>query len=238
MREILIMTSTFVVEETPFIALRDPSIRLYNYLCSAVSWVKQGPFEEIVLADNNGCGGLDLAPLVKFARTHCKALEIVSFQGNREAQSFGKGYGEGLTIDRVLETSVLARRAEAFWKTTGRLFVENARVIRDAHRDDPNVIDPLKDIGGALDTRYFKTGVAFHMAHLAGKYREVNDHVGRWIEFVYHTALAGMIPSEVKTFSVKPVYVGWSGTNNVLYDRDYGPDVTEDAKALYRSIVV
>lgn len=235
--EVLIMTSTFVVEDTPFIAMRDPSVRLYNYLCSAVSWITRSPFDRIVLADNNLCGGLDMGPLVRYASGHSKRLEVVWFYGNTEAQKLGKGYGEGKTIEHVLRTSLLARNAVILWKTTGRLYVDNIAAVREAHLADANVIDPLMPNMAACDTRFFKMGMDFFRNHLLDRYKSVDDIRNRWIEHVYHEAIGGMVPGQVKHFSVKPVYVGWSGTNNVLYDKDYAGQIAEEAKRLFRELV-
>ncbi len=227
----LLMTATFEPGSTPYLQLRDAAVRINHYLSSLLLWVERGPFEEIVFCENSGRGA-PLTALTDWAAANRKALEVLTFQGNDEAQRKGKGYGEGRIIAHAIRHSRSIQRAGGFYKVSGRLYVENVAEIVTAHAADANVFN----LG---DTKFFKTGVDLFTRRLEPRLAEIDDRVHRpWdgysrsIEAVFIEELGGGGPSEILPFSVRPVIVGQSATNLALYDKDYPSDIEPRVAAL------
>jgi len=226
----LLMTATFEPGNPPYLALRDAAVRINHYLSGLLLWVERGPFEEIVFCENSGSGA-PLAVLTDWAASHRKALEVLTFHGNEEAQQRGKGYGEGQIIAHAIRTSRSIQKAGAFYKVSGRLYVENVAEIVTAHAADANVFN----LG---DTKFYKTGVDLFTRRLEPRLAEIDDRIwrpaegySRSIEAVFIEEL-GQPPSEIRPFSVRPVIVGQSATTLALYDKDYPPDIEPRVAAL------
>jgi hypothetical protein len=231
----LLMTATFEPGGTPYLVLRDAAVRINQYLSSLLLWVERGPFEEIVFCENSG-NGAPLAALTRWVAAHRKALEVLTFQGNDEAQRKGKGFGEGRIIAHAVRHSRSIQRAGGFYKVTGRLYVENSAEIVAMHATDANVFNPG-------DTRFFKAGVDLFARRLEPRLTEIDDLAWRaWeghiasIEAVFLDELKACPPSEIQPFSVRPVVVGQSATDLALYDREYPSDI-EPRVATLRSLI-
>jgi len=197
-----------------------------HYLCSLYLWITRNPLDVIVYCDNSRIS-MDYDPLVRFAEQHNKTLEILSFDGNREAQIYGKGYGEGRILEHVLNHSKWIQGRTIIYKITGRLFVENFQEIRAVHAQDENVY-------AERDTRFFKTEASFFKDVLVDKYKEVNDPQVMYLEHVYDKYLAPVMNSKVKRFSIEPKIVGRSATiHNLVYHRDYDDATITSARALF-----
>ncbi|WP_404790299.1 hypothetical protein [Altericista sp. CCNU0014] len=136
--EILVMTGTIRVGNTYSVAIKDPDERLFQYLCSLVSWIKFTSIEKIVFCENNNTS-YDFKKLIRFAESEGKNLEILIFNGNDGARKYGKGFGEGTIMEYIVKNSRYFSQSKSFYKITGRLFVENFEEIRNKHAQFDNV---------------------------------------------------------------------------------------------------
>ncbi len=140
------MTGTIRVGDTPSVAIKDPNERLFQYLCSLVSWIKLTSIEKIVFCENNNTP-YDFKKLIRFAESEGKKLEILIFDGNDGSRKYGKGFGEGKIMEYIVKNSKYFSQSKNFYKITGRLFVENFEEIRNKHTQFDNV---FKDPGFSL----------------------------------------------------------------------------------------
>jgi hypothetical protein len=219
---ILLATATVDPGETPVVTLRDPKIRLAHYAAATLLWARRGPFDAIVLCENSGKGQA-LAGLSGPVEAAGKQFEFLGFDGNSGSWENGKGYGEGVILAHAFSHSALLKNATSIWKTTGRLFVENAVELLSFHEKDENVLDPG-------DTRFFKVGAKFFRDHLLAVYRKVNDHKGVSIEVAYERTLEPFRKAgQMIGFRRPKIYVGQdAGSGN--WHLPFPPEVLREAE--------
>lgn len=216
--ETLLLTATVDPGPTPVLRLRDPRERLVHYVASLLAWSKDGPFDQIVICENSGNGRLFEGLRGSISRK----LEIITFPGNEESWTFGKGRGEGRILEKAFTESEAIRESDYVWKATGRIFVQNAARLMALHRWDPNVIDHG-------DTRYFKVSVPFFKERMIHLYRDVNDHKGVSIEVAYRRALEK--ESSVVPFLEPKDYIGQdAGSGN--WHRPFPEDLFSRARRI------
>jgi hypothetical protein len=136
--EALLMTATINVANTLFAAINSPEERLFQYLCSLISWIKLTRIDTIIFCENSNTS-YDFGKIIEFANNEGKTLEVLVFNGNQGAQRSGKGYGEGRIIEYALKKSKNLKDDVNFYKITGRLFVNNFEEIQQKHANTPNV---------------------------------------------------------------------------------------------------
>lgn len=151
--EVLLVTAAINVESTPYISIRDKKERLLQYLTSLVAWIKLTNINTIVFCENTATD-YDFQEIVEFAKSEGKTLEILIFNGNKKAQKYGKGYGEGEIIEYAIQHSYYLRNKVSFYKITGRLFIPEFDRIYGLHSNLANVFktpaftpDPWSGIG-------------------------------------------------------------------------------------------
>ena len=120
----LLLTASISPGMVPFVALTDPRERALQYFCAVLSWLRQSPIRDVVLAENTG-SEVSFDVLQDVASALGKRLEVLCFDGNDGARRFGKGHGEGGILEHALARSALLSGRPAFCKCTGRLFLAN-----------------------------------------------------------------------------------------------------------------
>lgn len=125
----LIVTETISLGYTPYVAIRNPKERLFQYLYSLGSWIKLTNIEKIVFCEKSNTI-YDFKRLIDFTKAEGKDLEVLVFNGNDIAQRLGKGIGEGTIMEYVMENSQYLVQDESFYKITGRKFIENFESIQ------------------------------------------------------------------------------------------------------------
>lgn len=216
----LIVTGTIDPGGVP-IALRNPSERLLQYTSSLILWATKGPFESIVFCENSN-QGKKLEAIRDIPSLKEKKFDLISFDGNRESLVVGKGYGEGVILERAY-SSPLVQAAEHVWKATGRLFIENAYDLEKIHRDTPNVINPL-------DTRFFKFSKTFFTENLLHAYRKVDERVGSIIEIVYTDAVSPFVEKGVVSRFREPFLIMGQTGGTGRWNRPFPEEVTAQAR--------
>lgn len=213
------MTST--VNPAPHLVnLKDPRERLLQYLSSILTWIKKGPFDEIVFCDNSNTP----FPIGRL-ESGGRRLEVLSFHGNNPSWVLGKGYGEQLILRHALEHSDLVRKASAVWKVTGRLYVTNCNALKEIHSGNGQVFH-------GNDTRYFKTSPEFLRTVLLPAYQSIDERgpVGRCIEIVHEDVLKKHFENGTATLmKEKPDLIGQAGGTGEIYGR-FDEDIIGEAR--------
>ncbi len=140
------MTATIDAGTTRFVEIKSQQERLFEYLCSLIAWIKLTNIKTIIFCENSNTS-YDFGLITEFAKNEGKVLEVLVFDGNQEAHQYGKGYGEGKIIEYAINHSKNLNNDVDFYKITGRIFVQNFNMVRQAHAGIPNVFQkPLSAI--------------------------------------------------------------------------------------------
>lgn len=148
---ILLLTSA-VVPSAP-VTTAWPTQRLAECLAAIRLWDLVSLFQDIVVCDGSGfqpakCGN-------HFGGGLNAGVEWLSYDLSPIARMFGKGRAEAILIERALNNSVVLQKATAFYKATGRLFVDNVSTLTRCVRDDEIVASRHPHFESMIDTRFF-----------------------------------------------------------------------------------
>ena len=135
---VLLMTGTINVGNTCYVEMKNSRERLFQYLCSLVSWITLTKQKKIVFCENSNTD-YDFTKIKELAEKYEKQLEILVFDGNQQSAFYGKGYGEGKIIEYAFDNSRFLQEEICFYKITGSTFVENFDQIYDVHENINNV---------------------------------------------------------------------------------------------------
>ena len=222
------MTATFRADATPILAVRNERERTFQYLCALVAWAGTKRVGRIVFVENSDTR-FDFSQVVRYLEEAGKEVELMIFDGNKDAEVFGKGYGEGVIMEHMCRNSRLLRATPAFYKITGRLFVQNFDAVSEATAaPDAFRLRPAK--GGRAPkavTSFFKCSRELFEARLLDAYRRVTDEEGDRIEQAYFHRLSDL---DVPDFGVKPLLVGQSASTGKVY-HSYDDDVVRVARS-------
>jgi hypothetical protein len=248
----LIVTSAIVPSENvPFLQLVDPQSRLFQTYCSLICWISKTKIANIVLCDNSGTAHT-FSELGILAERYHKQLEVLTFRGDHEKiRSQGKGYGEGEIMKYVMEHSHLLRDETAFYKVSGRIFVEGFDDVHNAHATRGIVFSLPAKMGrwkkallsaagkyravssgvrllgkGYVRTTFYKCTKQYYMDNLVNRFLYIDDRHGYFFE---HALMGPLLESGFDVFSMRPRLVGMSATNGILYD---GIDYSDEVKGL------
>jgi hypothetical protein len=256
-RGTLIVTSAIHPSESvPYLRLTAPQQRLFQTYCSLICWIRQRHITNIVLCDNTGTDHA-FSGLASLAEQHNKTLEILVFSGDHEETRLrGKGYGEGEIMKHVIEHSRLLKEDTAFYKITGRIFVEGFEAIHNAHRDKSVVFRPrmaawqkilLRSANkchlpslfwkhvwkGTVSTVFYKCTTQYYANNLIDRFQRVDDRRGYYLE---HAFVDPLKENGFDVFSVRLGLVGRSGTTDLLYGNvDYSDEVKNLAALLLKN---
>lgn len=78
--EVLLMTATINVGNTPLVAIKNDKERLLQYLYSLIAWIKLTSINTIVFCENSNTS-YDFLKISEFAKNEGKALEVLVFDG-------------------------------------------------------------------------------------------------------------------------------------------------------------
>jgi len=224
MIETILLTATIDPGGVP-IHIKDPVERLTQYAISLLCWIREGPFDQIVLCDNSGYTNLE--PLRRIAAATNRKVEIISFKGNHGSLTKGKGYGEAEIMEHAFRHSALIRSSWSIWKVTGRLYVPNAAKVQEVHHNDRHVM--------TSDTRYFKISQNFFWCHLHPHKEALDDNRPEGnIESVYGHVIAAMSDHYIQVFREPIELVGQGGGSGMWYG-PYPKWAVEEARQIISS---
>ncbi len=214
--ETLVMTATFHAPATPILAVRDERERTRQYLCALVAWAAVSRVQRIVFVENSQTR-FDFTPVVRFVEATGKQLELLVFDGNQQAASAGKGFGEGVILEHMFANSQLLQAAPSFYKVTGRLFVANFDELSAATPGpDAFRLRPSKNGGPPKAvTSLFKCSRQLFATRLIDAYKQVNDEPGHRIEQAYFHRLSDL---GLPDFGKRPVIVGQHASTGKMYE--------------------
>jgi len=139
-KEVLLITASINIKNTPFVTIRDSRERLGEYLMGLIAWIKMPSISTIIFCENTN-SSYDFSKIIEFAKNEGKTLEVLTFSGNQGSQKYGKGYGYGRIIEYAIEHSAYLKDDVNFYLATGRLFVPEFNEFRKLHADLPNVFN-------------------------------------------------------------------------------------------------
>jgi hypothetical protein len=216
----LVITSSVHVN-TRYTALLDAGERERQYFDSLEFYIRQTPFQRIIVCDNSGY--TYPGSMRRLAAERHKQLELLSFTGDKTAmERQGKGYGEGEIMEFVLGHSRLLEEAEGFLKVTGRLKIINTEKLLHKVHHRQNYFMPISLIRPrwlvppaarpCVEVRVYYTTKDVFKDVLLDAYRKVSDDKTYFLEHAYHDALAASAV-KVQCFPLAPEITGTSGSN-------------------------
>jgi hypothetical protein len=209
------------------VARNDPQRRMNDYL-DALKFYLTLPtniVDRVLFVDNSGS---DIKCIERFVRSRVtdKVVEVISFDGNDRAVSYGKAYGEFKLLDFGLEHSELLGEEDIFWKVTGRLKFTNLRemiaavpaeydLLCDLH--NVPVVGTGKCFGNRwMDLRVFSCSVKSYRGLFAGKYERLGPRMNQ--EILYDVVMAAKSHMDIlPRFPIQPLIEGVSGRYNRAY---------------------
>lgn len=217
------------------LVLTDPRDRLLETLCAIVSWLREPAVEHLVYFD----GSDFLMPNI-FGAPHFSAYAA---DFGDVAAAHGKGRADALIIGAAASSG---RLGDAFYKVTGRLYVENFAAI-DAGLDRsrsmaavpgairvPTRIPGLRRSLRAIETTFFWARTSFVLDRLVPLSQRIDDRSAKtFIETVYASALSRGGSGRLEP---RPKLVGRSATRGRLYRRDFDEPVKEMCRSLVEQI--
>ena len=205
----------------------DPQVRLRDYLDSLEFYVSMptAVVDRILFVDNSGS---DLTPIEQFVRARAadKVIELISFEGNDHAVSYGKAYGEFKLMDFGIKHTSLLTESDHFWKVTGRLRVLNLADVISAVTTHYDVLCdlhnfPLVGTGKLfgnhwMDLRLFSCTQKAYKKLFAGRHKEFGPRMNQ--DVLYDVVMEARSHMNIlPRFVEQPVISGASGR----HDRDY-----------------
>ena len=153
--EVLLITASVDIKNTPFVTIRDSRERLLQYLMGIIAWIKLSKINTIVFCENSNTS-YDFSKIIEFAKSEGKTLEVLVFSGNEGSQKYGKGYGYGKIVEYAIKNSAYLNDDVNFYLISGRLFIPEFDKIQELHADSPNVFkipafSPDKDPWANID---------------------------------------------------------------------------------------
>jgi len=137
-KEVLLITASINIKNTPFVTIRDSRERLGEYLMGLIAWIKMPSISTIIFCENTN-SSYDFSKIIEFAKNEGKTLEVLTFSGNQGSQKYGKGYGYGRIIEYAIKHSAYLKDDTDFYLVSGRLFIPEFDQFQKLHADLPTV---------------------------------------------------------------------------------------------------
>ncbi len=105
--------------------------RRLQYVSALHFYLSNSPFKYLIFSENTD-ESLDEASLISFAESMGKHIEFLHCpETDYEKRKLGKSFGEAMLLRRTISQSGFLKKAESFYKVTGRLKVRNIDRIVD-----------------------------------------------------------------------------------------------------------
>jgi hypothetical protein len=130
MKNIIVMTATITPKSDAFLLARtDPELRRRDYELALRHYLKalsRGVFDQLLFAENSGANLDALHALVRETGL-ADQVEFLSRYGLDYPSEYGRGYGEFLLLDRVMDSPLMRAQSpdSIVWKITGRYRIAN-----------------------------------------------------------------------------------------------------------------
>jgi hypothetical protein len=213
----IILTSTIDVKGVANMQRADPLLRLADHERALRRWLDDPHVRNIVLVENSG---YDLGSLRALAEGHPagKDVEFLSFDGQDFPRSRGKGYGETLALQHVVQHSRQLRRTGRFLKVNGRYYVPNVADVVAGMDEQAQVFCNLNRGMTFSDSRVFGGSREFLERFVVEGLR-IDDETNVWFEHALaRAALVAIADGLPWNFITRlPRIDGISGTINGAY---------------------
>lgn len=182
---VLLITAAISPQEVKYLKLRNPNIRLEQYIDSLKFYITSTEVKKIVFCDNSNYN-FDKRELLLLAKKHGKKVEIIQFEGNQKSIRFyGKGFGEGEIIKFALGNSRLLKSADYFIKVTGRLKITNINNILKGLNANRVYFNKSIIEYKCIDTVLYCIPKKIYVKYFLNAYQKVYDRKGIYIEHVF-----------------------------------------------------
>jgi hypothetical protein len=221
----LVMTASIDPKGMPAArSLPDPKVREEDYVNALDYYLVNHPrFTKIVFAENSGW---PLDRLYAVAKKHNaqERVEFLSFSINDFPRELGKSYGELLLLDHVIEQSRFVRQSKYVVKITGRAKIPNLTQLLKSAPEGVDFYGDLRDhrlyalLGTKLcgqhgESRVFLITPQFYNLHFRGKYVQMNESKGSFIENLIYEVVKKNLDGKkvVGRFRIEPDFQGIAG---------------------------
>ncbi len=176
----IVLPSAIDVKGVANMQRADPLVRLADHERALARWLDDPHVRNIIFIENSGYPLDSLRTLVA-RHSAGKDVEFLSFDGQDFPRSRGKGYGEALAMQRLLEHSTQLRRTGHFLKVNGRYYVPNVARVLSGMDDDVDVFCNLNRSLGFSDCRVYGGSLAF-LERVVHEGLKVDEETGGWLE--------------------------------------------------------
>lgn len=213
----LVLHATVDVRGVVFVKRDDPNERFEDYRQGLSQWVTRNDFDKLIFVENSGYDISELRAITDRSLLDKESVEFLSFDGQDFPRELGKGYGETLNFEYVLNNSKILSEDDMLIRSNGRYYVENMHAFFEALQAPTEILIEFRQYLGYADVTVLGGTVDFFRRYICPYGREVNDSMGYFMEHAYaraaHRALAdGLV---WRPFPEVPSVVGFSGTDNV-----------------------
>ena len=211
----LILTSTIDPKGIKFLERTNIQNRYDDYKKAFIFWINNKLINNIIFIENSG---YDLTFFKKKALESKKNIEVITCKINNDFdRSYGKGYGEYLSLKKIFETSKIAENNDYFIKVTGRHIIKNFnQIYKDIFQDDNEIYLNLKNNLKLADSTIFGGSKLFFTKYLIHETSKTNDSKNIFFEHATASATLKAITNGLQFSQIK-VYAdidGYIGTNN------------------------
>lgn len=213
----LVLHATVDPSGVVFVKRDDPRERFEDYRRGLQQWVMRDDFDKLIFVENSGYDLSGLREIADASPLSKDSVEFLSFDGQDFPRELGKGYGETLNFQYVLDNSKILDEDDRLIRSNGRYYVENMHVFFEALQPPTEMLTELREYLSYADVTVLGGTVEFFRKYICPYGFEVNDSKGYYMEHAYaravHRALAdGLV---WRPFPEPPSVVGYSGTENV-----------------------
>jgi hypothetical protein len=216
-KRVLLLTATVDVRGVGMLARTNPEERYEDYRWALQRWANCPGFDGLVFVENSGWDISGLREIALGTIFPAESLEFLSFDGQDFPRHLGKGFGEAINLEHVLEHSrLLASGDVVVLRSNGRNVVENADVFLDALDPPTDVVCDLQQSLTWADGRVLGGTVDFFRSYVRPQARAVDDSAGYYFEHALARAIHGAMADGLlwSPFPEPPVIRGFSGTSN------------------------
>lgn len=207
----ILLTSTIDTNNCSYVMRNNIEDRKNDLLNSLQKWIENTSYD-IILIENSG---FDLSFIKKQFENYSNRIEYISYSGNYYPRSFGKGYGEALSIIYAIDNSYKLRYETHFTKCTGRYYLKNLNNIfnnLELKKYDLIVYKRQED-QNLIPTSFFYSNKKLIYDFLIKNIQNINDSGGRYIEHIFYDFFNNI---ENKYIIQEPLGLdGISGTANI-----------------------
>jgi hypothetical protein len=211
------LTATVDIRGVGQLLRDDPLERYGDYERALARWAKCPGLDGLIFVENSGYDISGLREVVRDSPIPADSIEFLSFDGQDFPRHLGKGFGENLNCEYVLNHSkLLAREDFMLFRNNGRNYVENVAAFIDALTPPTDVMCELNQNLTWADGRVLGGTVEFFRTYVIEHGRSVDDSKGFYFEHALARAIhAAMADGLVwRPFPEPPLIRGYSGTSN------------------------